>query len=254
VDQQAPQGRREQGVSHDPAWRILRIMSEFVDGFQFISTIRKSVTIFGSARLPAKDPRYQLARRLGQLLAQRGYTVVTGGGPGLMQASNQGACEAGGQSVGLNIELPQEQRTNPYVKLSKSFHYFFSRKVMLDFSADAYVFFPGGFGTLDEFFELVTLHQTGKLHRAVPIVLIDVEYWSPLLAWMEQTLLHTYHTITPSDLQIWTLTDDLGEAVRLIESGMQQVTQHRIASTGREAHTADDKLEQATQPMAETEQ
>lgn len=245
---------RELGISHDPTWRIFRIMSEFVDGFQFLSDVHHSVTIFGSARLPDSDPLYEQAKRLGGMLAQRGYTVVTGGGPGIMQAGNQGAFEADGHSVGLNIELPHEQRTNPYVKQSKSFHYFFSRKVMLDFSADAFVFFPGGFGTLDEFFELVTLRQTGKLHHAVPIVLIGSEYWEPLCEWMRQTLLRKFHTVAPVDLTIWTLTDDLDEALRLIDAGVQQVRQHRKDVTGSERHTAGEKLAQATQPMTETEQ
>jgi uncharacterized protein (TIGR00730 family) len=246
---------RELGVSHDPTWRIFRIMSEFVDGFQFLSdAVHHSVTIFGSARLSRDDPRYEQARRLGALLAQAGYTVVTGGGPGIMQASNQGAWEAGGRSVGLNIELPHEQRTNPYVRQSKSFHYFFSRKVMLDFSADAFVFFAGGFGTLDEFFELVTLRQTGKLHNAVPIVLIGSDYWGPLCEWMRQALVETFHTIAPDDLAIWTLTDDLDEAMRVIDAGVRQVRQHRKDATGSERHTANEKLAQATQPMSEREQ
>ncbi len=245
---------RERGVSHDPTWRIFRIMSEFVDGFQFLSDVHHSVTIFGSARLPVGHPRYEQARRLGQMLAERGYTVVTGGGPGIMQAGNQGASEAGGRSVGLNIELPHEQRTNPYVKQSKSFHYFFSRKVMLDFSADAFVFFPGGFGTLDEFFELVTLRQTGKLHNAVPIILIGSDYWAPLCDWLRGTLLEAFHTIGPGDLAIWTLTDDLDETMRVIDAGVRQVRQHRKEATGSERHTANEKLAQATQPMSETEQ
>jgi uncharacterized protein (TIGR00730 family) len=146
-----------------PSWRIFRIMSEFVDGFTFLARIQRSVTIFGSARLAEDNAYYILARELGRRLAGLGYTVVTGGGPGVMQAANQGATEAGGDSVGINIQLPHEQRVNPYVTRSISFHYFFSRKVMLDFSAEAYIFFPGGYGTLDEFFELITLVQTGGL-------------------------------------------------------------------------------------------
>jgi uncharacterized protein (TIGR00730 family) len=239
---------------HSPSWRIFRIMSEFVDGFTFLADIQKSVTFFGSARLPETHPAYQQARELGARLAHLGYTVVTGGGPGIMQAANQGACDAGGDSVGLNIQLPHEQRTNPYVRRSHSFHYFFSRKVMLDFSAEAYVFFPGGFGTLDEFFELITLVQTGKQERDVPIVMIGTDYWAPLLRWLEGTLLRTYHTIAPDDLKICTLTDDLDEAVRLVEAGIQSQVQQRVSEKGRATRTPDDKLGQATRRMTGTEQ
>jgi uncharacterized protein (TIGR00730 family) len=240
--------------THDPAWRILRIMAEFVDGFTFLANIQKSVTIFGSARLPNDHPYYQKARELGRRLAESGYTVVTGGGPGAMQAANQGAYEANGHSVGLNIQLPHEQRTNPYVMESMSFHYFFSRKVMLDFSAQAYIFFPGGFGTMDEFFELVTLAQTGKLERNVPVVLIGKAYWEPLVQWMKASMLREMHAIAPADLKIWTLTDDIDEVVRIVEAGVQAQTQERLTKTGRTGKTADDMLQQATQPMAGTEQ
>ncbi|MGZ3584874.1 MAG: LOG family protein, partial [Ktedonobacterales bacterium] len=199
-------------------------------------------------------PYYQKARRLGQLLARDGFTVVTGGGPGLMQASNQGAYEAGGGSVGLNIELPHEQRTNPYVRRSKSFHYFFSRKVMLDFSAEAYVFFPGGYGTLDEFFELVTLVQTGKVSRDIPIVMIGSDFWGPLATWMKQTLVEKFHTIAPHDLTIWTLTDDVEEAASIIRSSVTEQAERRLATTGRIDHTPEEKLGQATQDMTGGEQ
>ncbi|MGH2516657.1 MAG: TIGR00730 family Rossman fold protein [Ktedonobacterales bacterium] len=239
---------------HEPSWRILRIMSEFVEGFTFLARIERSVTFFGSARLPEASPYYQQTRELGRRLAERRFTIVTGGGPGIMQAGNQGACDANGNSVGLNIQLPHEQRINPYVRQSMSFHYFFSRKVMLDFSAEAYIFFPGGFGTLDEFFELVTLVQTGKVERGVPIVLIGRDYWQPLVEWLETTLLDTLHTIAPQDLRIWTLTDDLDEAVRLIEAGVQARIEQRMAETGRAAPSPDEKLNQATQPMTGREQ
>ena len=239
---------------HDPTWRIFRIMSEFVEGFSFLARIQSSVTFFGSARLRETHPYYQKARDLGRLLAERGYTIVTGGGPGVMQAGNQGACDANGESVGLNIQLPHEQRTNPYVRQSITFHYFFSRKVMLDFSAEAYIFFPGGFGTLDEFFELVTLVQTGKVDSMAPIVIVGSDYWQPLVAWIEDTLLTKFGTIAPEDMRIWTLTDDIDEVVRLIEAGVNEQVAQRVAAQGREQRTPDDKLRQATKPMSRTEQ
>jgi uncharacterized protein (TIGR00730 family) len=239
---------------HDPAWRIFRIMSEFVDGFTFLAHVQRSVTFFGSARLPETHPYYQLARQLGQRLAQLGYTIVTGGGPGIMQAGNQGACDVGGDSVGLNIQLPHEQRINPYVRRSMSFHYFFSRKVMLDFSAEAYVFFPGGYGTLDEFFEVLTLIQTGKMAHEVPVILMGHDFWTPLRDWLHETLLGSLHSITPEDLMIWSLTDDIDEAVRLIEVGVTEQAQRRQAATGRTDRSADERLRQATQRMSGKEQ
>jgi uncharacterized protein (TIGR00730 family) len=236
------------------AWRIFRIMSEFVEGFEFLSHYQRSVTFFGSARLAPAHPYYQKARQLGSRLASAGFTIVTGGGGGIMQAGNQGATEAGGNSVGLNIQLPHEQRTNPYVRFGHSFHYFFSRKVMLDFSADAYVFFPGGYGTLDEFFELITLVQTGKQPRGVPILLMGTEFWQPLIAWMRSMLLERYQTISPDDLNVWTLTDDVEEAARVLEAAVQAQMQARRERQGTDLVTADDKLDQATRPMAEREQ
>lgn len=251
-----PTGRSvaDLGSEHTPSWRIFRIMSEFVEGFTFLASVQRSVTIFGSARLSETDPYYQKARALGQRLARSGFTIVTGGGPGIMQASNQGACEAGGDSVGINIELPHEQRTNPYVRRSKSFHYFFSRKVMLDFSAEAYVFFPGGYGTLDEFFELVTLVQTGKIDRTAPILMIGSDYWGPLADWIKQTLMQTFHTIAPQDLAIWTLTDDIEEAAHIIERSFAEQEQQRVASGARTTPTPEEKLGKATQNMRGDEQ
>lgn len=249
---QPPEHVTEHG--HSSSWRVFRIMAEFVDGFSFLADIHNSVTFFGSARLPQGSHYYELARSLAQRLAQRGYTVVTGGGPGIMQAANQGAYEVGGNSVGLNIQLPHEQRTNPYVRHSTSFHYFFSRKVMLDFSARAYIFFPGGFGTMDEFFELVTLVQTGKHERRVPIIMLGHDYWDPLTSWMRDVMLGQLATISPDDLTIFTVTDDVDEAVGLIETGIESQRQHEVATTGRAHQSADDKIKQATRPMAGTEQ
>ena len=167
---------------------------------------------------------------------------------------HQGAREAGGQSIGLNIQLPKEQRINPYVTEGMAFHYFFSRKVMLDFSAEAYVFFPGGFGTLDEFFELVTLVQTGKVDSMAPIIIVGSDYWQPLVDWIEKALLAMFHTIAPEDLNIWTLTDDIDEVVRLIEAGVNEQVAQRVATQGREQRTPDDKLRRATRPMSGREQ
>lgn len=229
-------------------------MSEFVSGFTFLGNIQKSVSIFGSARLPQNSQYCKKAYELGRRLAQEGYTVVTGGGPGVMEAGNHGAWDAGGNTVGLNIELPHEQRINPYVRRSTSFHYFFSRKVMLDFSAEAYIFFPGGFGTLDEFAELITLVQTGKVENTVPVILVGRSFWEPLTSWMRKVMLESLHTISAKDLKIWTITDDLDEVMELVSSGVSMQAQQRLARTGHEHPTPDEKLRQATRPMAETEQ
>ncbi len=237
-----------------PSWRIFRIMSEFVEGFTFLAQIQRSVTIFGSARLGESDPYYTLARELGYRLAQLGYTVVTGGGPGVMQAANEGATRAGGDSVGINIQLPHEQRINPYVRRCISLHYFFSRKVMLDFSAEAYIFFPGGFGTLDEFFELVTLAQTRKISDDIPIILVGAAYWRGLEAWMRQMLFEQLGTIAQDDLRIWTLTDDLDQVVSLVRRGIESQMEQRIAQRGSVVKTPDDKLQEATRPMSGSEQ
>ncbi|HEY1387140.1 MAG TPA: TIGR00730 family Rossman fold protein [Ktedonobacterales bacterium] len=244
----------ESSFDTTPSWRIFRIMSEFVSGFTFLGNIEHSVTIFGSARMPQNGPYCQQAYELGRRLAQQGYTVVTGGGPGVMQAGNHGAWDTGGNSVGINIELPHEQRINPYVRRSISFHYFFSRKVMLDFSAEAYIFFPGGFGTLDEFFELITLVQTGKLDTAVPIILFGRSFWEPLADWMRTVMLEGLHTVAAHDLTIWTITDDLDEVMEIVESGILTQTQQRLERTGHEHPTPDEKLQKATRPMAGTEQ
>lgn len=205
-------GEQDGGVS----WRVFRIMSEYVDGFEFLSKLDRTVTFFGSARLPETSPYYEKARDLAYRLATEGYTIVTGGGPGIMEAGNRGAAEAGGKSIGLNIELPLEQEFNPYVKQGIGFHYFMSRKFMLDYSALAYVFFPGGFGTLDELFTISTLIQTGKADRDVPVLLIGREFWTPLLDWIKTSHAGIWRTVSPQDLDIWRVTDNLAEAVKLI--------------------------------------
>lgn len=202
---------------HNPSWRIFRIMAEFVDGFNFITKFPKSVTFFGSARLDAKDEHYRGAQKLARLLAKAGYAIISGGGPGIMEASNKGAIEGQGESVGLNIQMPFEQRMNPYVKKSIAFNYFFTRKVMLAFSANAYVFFPGGYGTLDEMFEIITLRQTHKVNPRIPIVLVGNDFWGPLCDWLRDNAVRKHHTIDESELKLWTLVDTPDEAFAVIK-------------------------------------
>lgn len=205
----------------DITWRIFRIMAEFVEGFQFLSTLSREVTIFGSARLPATNRWYKEAVVLGDLLAKDGYTVVTGGGPGIMEAANKGAKEAGGRSVGLNIQLPMEQRINPYVTSSRAFHYFFTRKVILAASAQAYVYFPGGFGTMDELFEILTLIQTGK-SEPVPVVLVGREYWDGLISWINKTMIDSFDSIDVEDLKIFQVVDSATEAHDIIKGSSER--------------------------------
>ncbi|MBU0646175.1 TIGR00730 family Rossman fold protein [Patescibacteria group bacterium] len=206
---------------YELTWRIFRIMSEFVEGFQFLSQSEKEVTIFGSARFKQFNKWYREARKLGQLLAQGGFTVVTGGGPGIMEAANRGAGEKGGVSIGLNIQLPAEQRINKYVNRGRGFHYFFTRKVMLAASAQAYVFFPGGFGTLDELFEMIVLIQTKKAQR-VPIVLVGHEFWDPLTDWIDQMLVKTQKTVSRQDCQIYTVVNTAKQAYDLIKDSQER--------------------------------
>jgi uncharacterized protein (TIGR00730 family) len=197
------------------SWRIFRIMAEFIEGFEFLADLYKEVSVFGSARSKPGDHDYEEARKLGHMLGKAGFTMVTGGGPGVMEAANRGAMEAGAPSVGLNIELPQEQRLNPYCNKSRGFHYFFTRKVMLSASAQAYIYFPGGFGTLDEMYEMVTLIQTGKM-CPLPIILIGKEYWSGLLEWTKEHQVAKGY-IAEGDLDILTLVDTAEEAFAIIK-------------------------------------
>ena len=198
------------------SWRAFRILAEFVEGFEFIADFPKCVTVFGSTRLSQGDKWYEEARKLGKLLANEGIAVVTGGGPGVMEAANRGASEAGGESVGINIKLPDEQRINPYVRKSKAFHYFFTRKVMLTYAAEAYVYFPGGFGTLDEFFEIVTLVQTKEI-SSIPVILFGSEYWGPFAAWVDSQVYRKYRAIDKVDMSIYTIVDSAEEALRIIK-------------------------------------
>jgi uncharacterized protein (TIGR00730 family) len=198
-------------------WRVFRIMSEFVDGWQFITDYKNTVSILGSARFSPDNKWYQEARALGVLLAKAKIGVVTGGGPGIMEGGNRGAYESGGESIGIGIQLPFEQRTNPYLTKNQPFYYFFVRKVMLFYTAQAYVFFPGGFGTLDEFFELVTLVQTHKIDReSVPLVLVGKEFWSPLVSYIEETVYGKYKAIDKEDMKLYHLVDTAQEAFDII--------------------------------------
>jgi len=192
------------------SWRTFRIMSEFVRGFDLLRKHDLAVTFWGSARLTPDNKYYKDAEELASRFAKRGFSIISGGGDGIMEASNVGAYKVGGKSVGLNIELPFEQQLNPYTTESLNFNYFFSRKVMLAFASEAYVYFPGGFGTLDELFEILTLVQTGKT-EPLPIVLYGSEFWNPLVDWIKKTLLQEFRTISPEDLDLFIVSDDLDE-------------------------------------------
>lgn len=197
----------------DP-WRVLRITGEFIHGFNQLATIGAAITVFGSARTPVDDPYYAAARDLGHRLAREGFAIVTGGGPGIMEAANRGAKEAGGISVGLNIELPHEQSINPYVNRAVNFRYFFTRKTMLAKYSEGFVMFPGGYGTFDEMFEALTLIQTGKLKR-FPVILYGSKYWSGLIDWLRDATLASGY-ISPGDLDIFKVTDSTEEACRIL--------------------------------------
>jgi uncharacterized protein (TIGR00730 family) len=197
----------------DP-WRVLRIMGEVIEGFDTLAHIGPAVCIFGSARTPESDPDYRDCVALARGLAQQGFAIITGGGPGIMEAANKGAVEGGGQSVGCNIELPFEQRTNPYVQIPINFRYFFVRKTMFVKYAEAYVIFPGGFGTMDELFEALTLVQTGKI-RNFPIVLFGRDYWTGLVEWIRATMVPE-GKIAPDDMRLLVITDSVDEACKLV--------------------------------------
>jgi uncharacterized protein (TIGR00730 family) len=202
-------------IQTEETWRIFRIMAEFVEGFDVMDRLGDAVTVFGSARTRPEAPSYKEAEELGRKLAAAGFVVVTGGGGGIMEAAHKGASEAGGTTVGLNIVIPQEQKPNPYADIVVEFDYFFARKVMFLKYAVALVCFPGGFGTLDEFFETLTLLQTQRTQPS-PVILIGTDYWGPLVEWFKTTLLDKYATISPENLQLFKLTDNIDEAVTYI--------------------------------------
>lgn len=205
-------------TARDPGqetWRIFRIMAEFVDGIDALSSLGPGISVFGSARTPEDNPYYQQAREMSRLLVESGFSVITGGGPGIMEAANRGAYEAGGESVGLNIWLPFEQSANPYQTVSLEFHYFFVRKVMFLKYSVGVVCFPGGFGTMDEFFESMTLIQTSKV-PSMPVVLVGTEFWNPLVDWLRASMLEKFGCISSGDLDLFTVTDDLEAGVATI--------------------------------------
>jgi uncharacterized protein (TIGR00730 family) len=199
---------------HTDPWRVMRIQSEFVEGFGALAELGPAVSVFGSARTRPSDPAYAMGVEVGRQLVKAGYAVITGGGPGAMEAANKGAFEAGGTSVGLGIELPFETGLNPYVDVGVNFRYFFARKTMFVKYAQGFIVLPGGFGTLDELFEALTLVQTQKV-TSFPLVLLGTAYWSGLLDWLRQSAL-TYGTISLTDIDLLHLTDDIEEAVRVV--------------------------------------
>ena len=210
---------------HTDPWRVLRIQSEFVEGFGALAELGPAVSVFGSARTRSEDAVYAMAEKVGAALVHAGYAVITGGGPGAMEAANKGARDAGGTSVGLGIELPFEQGLNRYVDLGVNFRYFFARKTMFVKYASGFIVLPGGFGTLDELFEAVTLVQTRKVTR-FPIVLIGTSYWGGLLDWLRQTAAAA-GTISPADIDLLHLTDDVEEAVQIVREAPNKVVAER---------------------------
>ena len=205
---------------HTDPWRVLRIQSEFVEGFGLLAELPRAVSVFGSARTPQDAPEYALGRTLGSALAEAGWAVITGGGPGVMEAVNRGAVEAGGLSVGLGIELPFEQSLNDWVDLGLNFRYFFARKTMFVKYAQAFVILPGGFGTMDELFEALTLVQTSKV-KQFPVVLMGTAYWSGLIDWLRSTMLeHGY--LSAEDLELLHVTDDIEDVLKVIEAANEE--------------------------------
>jgi uncharacterized protein (TIGR00730 family) len=200
------------------AWRVFRIMGEFVEGFEALSSVGPAISIFGSARILPTDPFYQACRETARLLGEAGFSIITGGGPGIMEAANRGAQDAGAQSIGCNIELPFEQGMNPFIDVGIDFRYFFVRKTMFVKYARGFVIFPGGFGTMDELFESLTLIQTGKV-RDFPVVVFGTDYWGGLMDWLE-TVMGQEGKISPEDMALVHVTDDPEEVVRhLVERG-----------------------------------
>ena len=212
---------------HSDPWRVLRIQAEFVEGFGALAELGRAVSVFGSARVHADEPEYALGKEVGRLLVEAGYAVITGGGPGAMEAANRGACEAGGVSVGLGIELPFEQGMNEWVDVGVDFRYFFARKTMFVKYAQGFIVLPGGFGTFDELFEALVLVQTKKV-TSFPVVLLGHAYWDGLVDWLRSTVLPG-GKVNARDLDLFSVTDDPAEAVRIVMAADQALTRQPIA-------------------------
>ncbi len=221
-DEQLLESPRPDEFTHTDPWRVFRIMGEFVEGFDELATLSRGIAIFGSARTRPDDPEYKAAQETGALLAAQGFAVITGGGPGIMEAANRGAFDAGGLSIGCNIELPFEQKPNAYQTLSLTFKYFFVRKMMFVKYSLAFVIFPGGFGTFDELFEALTLIQTRKI-RNFPIVLFGSQYWSGLLDWLRAVVLPE-GKISEHDMDIFHITDSPAEVVEIVTRSQSSLT------------------------------
>ena len=232
-DQRLLESGADHAWKHADPWRVLRIQGEFVAGFDALSDLPKAVTVYGSARTKEDAPEYAQGIDLGAKLVEHDYAVVTGGGPGIMEAANRGAYEAGGLSVGLGIELPFEQGLNKYVDLGINFRYFFARKTMFLKYSQAFVCLPGGMGTMDELFEMLCMVQTGKVTN-YPIVLIGTEYWSGLVEWMAKTLVAEGY-INPQDMDLFLLTDSVDEAVEHIVAAHKEMTDERVSRLNRDA-------------------
>ena len=220
TDQRLLDNRGDTSWLHEDPWRVLRIQSEFVEGFGMLAEIGKAITVFGSARTQPSDPFYIKTEELGRKLSDAGYAVITGGGPGIMEAANKGCHDAGGTSVGLGIELPFEQSMNDYVDLGMVFRYFFARKTCFLKYSIGYVGMPGGYGTLDEIFEAVTMIQTGKV-SSFPLVLFGTEFWTPMMTWISETVLAD-GKISPPDVDLFTLTDDVDHVLELFQQAERE--------------------------------
>ena len=244
TDQRLLQPQDSTDWLHTDPWRVMRIQAEFVDGFGALAKIPKAITVFGSARVREDHEYYKLGQQIGTLIARSGYATITGGGPGLMEAANRGAADAGGLSIGLGIELPHEQRLNDWVQLGMNFRYFFVRKTMFLKYSQAFICLPGGFGTLDELFEALVMVQTQKIQR-FPIILVGTEFWDPLVDWIKERLVEE-KMISPEDVDLIHLTDDPEDAMELCHRAHDKHTEslkRRREDLERERGRIEEELE-----------